>query len=437
MKKKIATKSIKQEKIASTVTTAMHQLMIPLMIGAEATRKGLFAFVHEMGLAVVHEMFAQDAATLVGPKGKNIADRAYNHWGTTHTPFSFGGREVVLERPRVRRKGGGEAPLPTVEAFRAHDTLPERVMEQIILGVSTRGYDRSLDPLPEGGPKSRRTSKSATSRALIEKTTEKLAAFADRRLDELDVVAMFIDGIEVAKRSVIIALAVFSDGSKCPVGLVLGSTENAAIATDLLQSLVARGLRVPGPMLFAIDGGKGIRKALTDVFGDRAVVQRCQVHKMRNVREHLPKSRRSYVARLMRDAYKSASPKTAKRLLLQLVSWLENNDEDSAAGSLREGLDETLTCLGLDLPKSITRTFSTTNSIENLNGTIRRVGRNVKRWQDASMIKRWVAAGIFEASRRFRRVKGHRDMPKLVAALAALALPKAKAKEVASVKKVA
>lgn len=420
MKKKVATSSRKQEKNDATLTASLQHLILPLIIGAEATREGLFAFVHQIGLAAVQELFARDAQSLVGPKGKHVSERSCNNWGSTRTPFPFGGRDVVLPRPRVRRKGGGEVQLPTVQAFLEHDMLAEHVMERILLGVSTRGYGRSLEPLPKGGPESRRTSKSSASRAFIEATTEKASVFINRRLDELDVVAMFLDGIEVAGRSVIVALAVIPDGSKVPVGLVAGSTENAAITTDLLQDLLTRGLRVAGHMLFVIDGGKGLRKALSDVFGDRAVVQRCQVHKMRNVRDHLPKSRRGYAMRQMRDAYKGANTKTAKKLLLQTVSWLEANDEEGAAASLREGLDETLTCLRLGLPNTLARTFSTTNSIENMNGTIRRVGRNVKRWRDTSMITRWVAAGIYEASARFRRVKGHRDMDKLVAALRAL-----------------
>ena len=229
--------------------------------------------------------------------------------------------------------------------------------------------------------------------------------------------AMFIDGIEIAKKTVVVALGVATNGTKVPLGLWMGSTENAVVATELLQNLVARGLRVDGPVLFVIDGGKGIRKALRDVFGDRAMVQRCQVHKMRNVLEHLPEERRPYVCKLMREAYKSKSAKVAKKQLLQLATWLENNGEESGAASLREGMDETLTVLGLNLPWSLLRTFSTTNAIENMNGTLRRVCRNVKRWRDESMIRRWVAMGIEEAQSKFRRVKGHKQMSSLISAL--------------------
>jgi putative transposase len=400
------------------LATVMQQLVLPIVVGVEATKNGLLAFVHQMGMLALQELFAVEAAAIAGPKGKHIEGRTHHHWGSAKTPLPFGGRNVVVDRPRVRRggKGGKEIPLPSVEAFRAADPLCARVAEQIVLGVSTRGYERSLEPVPEETT-SRGTSKSAASRGLITKTTEKLALFIDRRLEDVNLIAMFIDGIEVAKKSVIIALGVTTEGTKVPLGLWIGSTENAVVATELLQNFVERGLRVDGPLLFVIDGGKGIRKALRDVFGDRAVVQRCQVHKMRNVLEHVPEARRPYVRRQMREAYKSKSMQTAKKLLLQLASWLESNGEDSAAVSLREGLDESLTVLRLNLPQTIRRTFSTTNAIENMNGTLRRICRNVKRWQGESMIRRWIALGVGEAQSKFRRVKGHAQMSSLVAVL--------------------
>jgi transposase-like protein len=317
---------------------------------------------------------------------------------------------------RSKGKGGKEIELPSVAAARQADPMPAHVAEQVVVGVSTRGYKRSLEPVDES-LETRGESKSNVSRALIENTADKLADFLARDLTDLALVAMFIDGIEIGKHAVIIALGVTEDGTKVPLGVWCGSTENHVVATALLQNLIERGLRVDAPLLFIIDGGKGLRKALSDVFGDRAIVQRCQVHKARNVRDHLPEERRAYVRQQMRNAYKSKSAKTAKMMLGQLASWLEANGEDSAAASLREGLDETLTVLRLGLPTTLCRTFSTTNAIENMNGTIRRVNRNVKRWQGETMIRRWVALGVAEAQRGFRRVKGHAQMKSLIAAL--------------------
>src|SRR5580692_5963432 len=242
---------------------------------------------------------------------------------------------------------------------------------------------------------------------------------------------MFIDGIEFAGHSVVIALGVTIDGTKAPLGIWAGSTENTTLVTELLSNLVARGLRVEQSMLFVIDGGKAIRKALRDVFGDRAIIQRCQVHKARNVRDHLPESRRAYVARQMRDAYASTTMATAKKKLLLLASWLASNGEDSAAASLREGLDETLTVLRLGLPPTLRRSLATTNAIENMNGSLRRIARNVKRWKDEAMIRRWVALGIAEAQKEFRRVKGHKNMPSLVAVIRTTTAPVAIDKQVA------
>lgn len=394
----------------------MRQMVLPMIVGAEATKRGLLAFVQQMGMLALRELFEGEAEMIAGPKGKHVEGRTHHHWGTTRTPLPFGGRHLVVERPRVRRKGGGEEMLPSVEAFRASDPLSARVAEQIVLGVSTRGYAPSLGPIA-AELEARGDSKSAASRALIDKTTEKLAAFLDRRLDDVELIAMFLDGIEFAEEMVVVALGVTTDGTKVPLGLWSGSTENHVVAGALVQNLIERGLRVDQPMLFVIDGGKGIHKALRQVFGDRAVIQRCQVHKLRNVRDHLPDARRPYVIKQIRDAYRSKSAAVAKKKLLQLASWLESNGHDGAAGSVREGLDETLTVLRLGLPPTLCRTFSTTNAIENMNGTLRRICRNVKRWRGERMIRRWIALGIAEAQKRFRRVKGHAQLPVLIAAL--------------------
>jgi len=418
MKKEAAKRSRKQGAIPAEMSMVLGQLVLPMMLASEAIKKGLLAFVQQIGLLAFRELLEGEAAQIAGPKGKHNASRTHHHWGTTETVLPFGGRHAVVPRPRVRRKGKGgqEVELPSVAAAREADPMPTHVAEQIVVGVSTRGYKRSLEPVDDSF-ETRGESKSNVSRALIENTTEKLADFLARNLGDLDIVAMFIDGIEIGKHAVIIALGVSVDGTKVPLGVWCGSTENHTVATSLLQNLIQRGLRVDAPLLFVVDGGKGLRKALSDVFGDRAIVQRCQVHKARNVRDHLPQERRAYVRRQMRDAYKSKSAKTAKMMLGQLASWLEANGEDSAAASLREGLDETLTVLRLGLPTTLCRTFSTTNAIENMNGTLRRVIHNVKRWRGETMIQRWVALGIAEAQRGFRRVKGHAQMKLLLAAL--------------------
>jgi transposase-like protein len=417
MKKRAARGSRTQaSSVATELPEAIRQLVMPMVAGMEVAKTGLLAFVHAVGRAALSEVFEEEVTRVVGPKGKRVADRKAHRWGTTKTPLPFGGRDIVVERPRVRRKDGREVRLPLIEELRRHDPLPDRVAEQIVLGVSTRGYERSLEPVA-AGTKTRRTKKSSASRALVEKTTQRMGTFLGRRLDKVDLIALFVDAIEVANHAVVVALGVTTDGTKVPLGLWLGSTENAVICTALVQNLVDRGLKIEDKILCVIDGGKGIRKALLDVLGDRAVIQRCQCHKLRNVRDHLPESRKGYVSGQMREAYKSKSVRVAKRRLLQLASWLAKNGEDDAAASLREGLDETLTVLKLELPPKIARFFATTNPIENLNGTIRRITRNVKRWRGGTMIRRWVALAIVEGQKKFRRVKGHAHMKALVHAL--------------------
>ncbi len=402
--------------VAAELPDAIRHLMMPMIAGMDATKTGLLAFVHAVGRAALGELFESEADRVAGPKGKRIDDRQAHRWGTTRTPVPFGGPGIIVDRPRVRSKNGREVRLPLIDELRRNDPLPDRVAEQIVLGVSTRGYARSLEPVA-AGTKTRRTGKSSASRAFIEKTTEKMGAFLEETLNEVDIIALFIDGIQVAGHTVVVALGVTKDGSKVPLGLWMGSTENAVVCTALVQNLIERGLKIDAPILCVIDGGKGIRKALQDVLGDRAVIQRCQVHKIRNVRDHLPESRKAYVSGQMSEAYKSKSAKVAKRRLLQLASWLAKNGEDDAAASLREGLDETLTVLKLSLPPVLRRTFATTNAVENMNGTIRRITRNVKRWRGGNMIRRWVSLSLIEAQKKFRRVRGHDRMHELVHAL--------------------
>jgi transposase-like protein len=388
------------------------RLLLPMIAGIAATRRGLMHFVHEAGIAALDEVLEADVERLAGPKGKHVAGRTHHRWGSTHGSLTFGGRRVTLKRPRVRSTDGEEAALAAWDELAAVDPMSERVVEQVLLGVSTRGYEASLEPLPEAVP-TRGTSKSAVGRQLITRTIAKAREFLTRKLDEVALVALFLDGLEVAGNTVVVAL----DGTKVPLGLWVGSTENHQLCTALLHDLLERGLRIDERILCVIDGGKGIRKALGDVLGERAVIQRCQLHKLRNVLSHVPDARHPYVRNAMREAYRSESATLARKRLQQLVSWLENNGEDAAAASLREGMEETLTVLKFGLGRTLTRTFSTTNAIENLNSTIRRVARNVKRWRGAPMAKRWVALGIAEAHKKFRRIKGHREMPVLVTSL--------------------
>ena len=395
----------------------LTQLMLPMVAGMAATKRTFQNLVIEFGLASMQALFGAHAEALAGPKHKHQKGRTMNHWGSAPSEFSFAGRKVTVARPRVRSRGGVEVPIPFIEELRSSDPLSERVIEQILLGVSTRGYAQSLDPMPDVLPV-RGASKSAASRHVVSETTKRMNDFTARKLDDVDIVALMLDGIHVANHAVIVALGIDAQANKHALGLWVGSTENKAVCTSLLQDMLSRGLRVTGTLLCIIDGGKGLRAALDDVFGDVALVQRCQNHKRRNVCDHLPEKRRAYATRVLTDAYKSRSYETAKKQLKALVSWLESNGEDDAAASLREGLDETLTVLRLKLPSALTRSLATTNAIENLMGSVRHVTRNIKRWRNKNaMVKRWVTLSISTAQRKFRRLKGHKDIHLLVAAL--------------------
>ena len=226
--------------------------------------------------------------------------------------------------------------------------------------------------------------------------------------------------MHVTEHAIVVGLGISRDGHKHILGLRQGSTENATLCTELLQDFVARGLKGIEGLLYVIDGGRGLRTGIRNVAGNSAVVQRCQQHKRRNVVGHLPQSRQKTVDRMLVDAYKSESLKTARKRLAQIVSWLDRNGEEDAAKSLREGVEETLTVWKLDLPAPLRRFFATTNAIENVLGVVRRVSRNVKNWRDGAMAKRWTGIGLVTAERHFHRIKGHGHMPALVEALTRL-----------------
>lgn len=414
--------------VGQGVPEGLRRALVPLVAGAAATKRCLLEWVHARGLEALDELLRDEAAALAGPKGKHHKARTHHHWGFADAELAFGGRRVGVKRPRVRERGGREASLPSLEAFQREDPLAERVVTQLLLGVSTRGYERSLEnppPRPVRG-----ASKSAASRRLVAATRGKLVAGLARRLDEVELIGLLLDGIEIGERTLVAALGIAVGGEKVPLGLWQGSTENATVCTALLQDLLERGLRIEAKILCVIDGGKGLRKALGQVLGDCAVIQRCQVHKLRNVLDQLPGAQRTYVRRTMQEAYRGESFELARKRLLALVAWLGRQGEDQAAASLREGLDETLTVVKLKLPKALRRSLATTNAIENLLGHVRRVTRNVKRWK-GDMARRWTWLAIADAQSRFRRLKGHRDLPLLRSALDALAAHVDRAQEAA------
>lgn len=389
-----------------------HQRTLRL---AAFIQRNLYAFVIEEGMKAFDALLEQDREQLCGPSHAKGGPDDPVRWGTTDGRLVMGGRRISVKKPRVRQ-GGAEVELPSWTSFADEDPLNERTFQQMVLGVSTRAYDRSVEELPEQlVPHG--ASKSAASRRFTALTEKKLDEWLTRDLSELAIAVVMLDGIAVGEHTVVVALGVSENGIKHPLGLWDGATENTAVCQGLLDDLVERGLDCQRGYLFVIDGGKALRKAIRQTFGKRSLVQRCQEHKRRNVIQHLPKRLHASVNKTLRDAYRSKSKRTALKRLMQLVSHLQD-DHPGAAASLREGLEETITIKGMDLPDVLERTLSTTNPIENLNGNIRRVTRNVKRWRDGKMVRRWTAAGVLEAQRGFRKLRGYKGMTQLVALLA-------------------
>jgi transposase-like protein len=406
-----------KSRIAPPVPQAESPLRyLPLVDLLVDTKTELLELALRSGLQVFTTMLEEDRTALCGPRYAHEPDRPASRAGTTPSEVILGGRKVTIPRPRVRT-ADGEVALPTFQTMAATDPLDRRVVEQMLVGVATRQYARSLEPL---GPemKSRGTSKSAVSRRFVARTTAQLAAWQSAPLDALDVVTLLIDGVHLGDHCLIVALGIAADGEKHALGLWDGSTENATVCQGLLANLQSRGLRTDRSLLVILDGSKALRKAVRATFGDAALVQRCQVHKTRNILAYLNDRQRPWAQAILRRAYQSAEVKTAQRLLLDLARRLET-DHPSAAESVREGLDETLTVLTLNLSARLRRSLATTNAAESLLSRTRHVKRNVKRWRSGQMMLRWVAAGVLEAVKGFRRLKGYADMPMLVAALRA------------------
>lgn len=383
----------------------------------EFARQALWDTVVLSGLAFVEEQLETERTALCGPRYAHRRRRGAVRAGRVASSLTLGGRRIKFARPRARGTAGHELSLPSWPAWSSRDPLDERAFEQMVLGVSTRRHARSLEPSPESF-QARGVGKSAVSRRFVAGTRRKLDELMRRDLSGLALAALMIDGVRFAGHVILAAIGIDHSGCKHVLGLREGATENAAAARALLAGLIERGLDGGGCLLVVIDGAKALRKAVGEVFGQRALIQRCQAHKRRNVLEALPERLRAETHRALNLAYAAGDPKRARQLLERLARQLEDA-HPGAAASLREGLDETLTVMGLRLPRGLARVLSSTNLIENLFSRVREISRRVRHWQGGAMAPRWTAAGVLEAERGFRRVAGCEAMPKLLAALRA------------------
>lgn len=402
--KKIAQERAKDQEVLRLV------MNMPGIVGVK-----LHEMVVSAGLTVLVEMLEAERGQVCGKRYAHSATRLASRAGHTTGELAMGGRRVSVLRPRVRGVDGREVKLKTWEHFAGSDPLNERAVEQMVIGVSTRKYERSLEAVAVA---TRGASKSAVSRRFVAMTSAKLDELQSSKLADFDLMALMIDGIHIDDHVVLVALGIDSGGRKQILGFQQGATENARACKDLLANLQERGLPMDRSTLVVLDGSKALRKAVQDVFGDLAIVQRCQVHKRRNVLDHLPESLKKSVGTAISQAYRAAKPATAKKRLLNLASALQK-DHPSAAASMREGLDETLTMMAFKLPAALARSLASTNALENIQGGIRRTCRRVTRWKGGSMVLRWVGAALVEHSRGFKRLRGYRAIPDLVRELRA------------------
>jgi len=407
--------SLAQASNEEIVLPARVQEALGQLVGS--AKEGLLALSVGVGLGVLAELLEEEVVGVVGAKGKHNAERVAVRHGHGSGEVTLGGRRVQVERPRVRSADGREeVRLQTYEHFADRDLLSRVVLERMLAGVSTRRYRRTGEPVgSELEAEARSTSKSSVSRSFVERTRRALGELMSRRLDDVRLAVLMLDGLELQGRTNVVALAITTEGVKIPLGLWEGSTENATVATALLSDLVERGLDPEQGILFVIDGAKALRKAIRNVFGE-APVQRCVRHKERNVIDHLPERERSAITERLRRAWALDDHRRALDQLRQLAGELERT-YPGAAGSLREGMEETLTLTRLGVTGSLKRTLESTNPCESMIEIVRRSQRNVKRWSSGEMALRWTAAGMLEAEQQFRKIIGYRDLATLVVAI--------------------
>jgi len=405
---------------AATAQEAVLPVRVQEALGelVGAAKEGLLALSVGVGLGVLAELMDEEVDEVVGAKGRHDAERSAVRHGREAGSVTLGGRRVPVSRPRARSADGSEeVALATYAHFADRDALTAVVLERMLAGVSTRRYARTQEPVgADVEQQARSTSKSAVSRAFVAKTSERLGELMARRLDDIRLAVLMLDGIDLKGRCNVVALGITTEGVKIPLGLWEGSTENAAVATALLADLVDRGLDVGQGVLCVLDGAKALRKAVRDVLGTTTPVQRCIRHKERNVLEHLPERDRPAVKRRLRAAWKLDDHATALQRLTALADDLARS-HPGAAASLREGMAETLTVTRLQIRGALKRTLESTNPCESMIECVRRTSRNVKRWQSGDMALRWTAAGMLEAEQQFRRVIGYRDLAKLAVAI--------------------
>lgn len=366
----------------------------------------------DVGLMLISAVIDSECERIAGRKNAKNPLRTANWWGSQLSPIYYAKQKVLIDRPRLRGKDNKEIQLSTYNAFQNPKKMKQSVMKQMVLGISSRNYEEAIESFMRGyGIK-----KSSISRHFVKATAEQMREFMERDISGLDLCAIFIDGIEFKRQMLVVALGLDKKGKKHILGLWQGATENATVCTNLLNDTERRGLDMGKDYLFVLDGSKALRSSVARKFRTDALVQRCQQHKRRNVREQLPPEHQDAIDARIRTAYNMADYDKAKESLDLTIRYLERLNP-SAAASLREGLEETLTVHKLGVTGLLRKTLSTTNPIESCFSVTRTITGRVKRWSGGDMVQRWAVAALLRAEKKFKRIKGYREIPKLIVAL--------------------
>ena len=407
--------SVPQVVDKSQVCGGQVQIELPVSMAEviEGVGEEIERMTGEAGLLIMKAIMDQEVESLAGVKGRHDPHRTTTRWTAQPGYVVLAGKKVKVTKPRLRDMEGHEVALRSYERFQSPPRRQESICRKLIAGLSTRKYEQAIDDFTDGYG----ISKSAVSRELVSATRGSLQQLCERRIDALDPLAvLMIDGKHIHGECVVVALGVDVQGKKHILGLVQGATENSTVVQHLLDDLIERGLDASRRMLIVLDGSKALRKAVHKTFGDQSPVQRCQLHKRRNVQELLPEEYRRSADQRIRTAYAMKEYDAAKAQLDKTVEWLEDINP-SAAESLREGLEETLTLHRLGLPDELRKSFQSTNLIESALSVADDVAGRVKQWRSGDMRLRWAAAGLLAAEKQFRRVRGCKLMPKLLTAL--------------------
>lgn len=388
---------------------AWLELPLPLAEVLTETKAAVEQLAGEAGLLLMRAAIEAEVEQLAGPRYTRVEQRRASRWGSQPGYVVFGGQKVRLERARVRDAAGRELPLANYRAFQADGRLQRAVAERLVLGLSTRNYAPAVQDFCRGYG----IQKSSVSRHFVRASAQALRELVERPLGDLALAVLILDGLTFAEQMLVVALGVDGTGRKHVLGLWQGATENAAVCRGLLEELIRRGLSPDARYLFGLDGSKALKRAVRQLFGEDTPIQRCLRHKRENVRQHLPPAHQASVDARLCAAYDLRSYAEAKRALESLARYLERLNP-SAAASLREGLEETLTLHRLEIPESLRQSLRTTNLIESCFSRTRHLTRNVKRWQGGDMVQRWAATMLLTAEKTFRRLKGYRAMPLLL-----------------------